>query len=452
MEHKISAPVASFTDLLLDAVCMVDVQGRFVFVSAACERIFGYTQQEMIGMVMLDLVAPADRQRTLAAAQAIMDGHAQVHFENRYTRKDGRLVHIMWSARWSPADQLRVAVARDITVLKQTQAKQAALYAISEAAHTTDELPAMLRRMLHIIGEQLPACGLTVALHDEHGQQSHFCFHVDDSLPQALVPLAGLLCEEVLRGGRALLLAPGRLDGLPGALQAAAGAAPECWIAVPLQSPRGSVGALALQSCQDGCAYTEQDQDLLQFVANQLGTAIERKQLHRRMQFMAMHDELTRLPNRRLFHDRLQTAFARAHRQEGRLSLLFLDLNRFKLINDRYGHACGDLLLQAVAGRIRDCMRETDTLARLGGDEFVVLLENNAQPGDVKLIEQKIHLALANPLQLGDGRQLGISVSIGVAHYPDHGETMQQLLRHADRAMYDAKSLSVAPDFQHMVD
>ena len=99
MKHMISAPVASFTDLLLDAVCMVDVEGRFVFVSAACERIFGYTQQEMIGKFMLDLVAPADRARTLAAARAIMDGHAQTHFENRYLRKDGRLAHIMWSAR-----------------------------------------------------------------------------------------------------------------------------------------------------------------------------------------------------------------------------------------------------------------------------------------------------------------------------------------------------------------
>ncbi|MCX7291204.1 PAS domain S-box protein, partial [Janthinobacterium sp.] len=90
MEHKIlRAPLSSFTDLLLDAVCMVDVDGRFVFVSTACERIFGYTQQEMIGKLMLDMVAPADRARTLAAARAIMDGHAQTHFANRYLRKDG---------------------------------------------------------------------------------------------------------------------------------------------------------------------------------------------------------------------------------------------------------------------------------------------------------------------------------------------------------------------------
>ena len=170
MEPLIRAPMASFADLLLDAICMVDTDGRFVFVSAACERIFGYTQREMIGMVMLDLVAPADRQRTLAAARAIMDGHAQAHFENRYIRKDGSLAHIMWSARWSEADQLRVAVARDITVLKQARQKQAALYAISEAAHASEDLATLFRHIHQILGELLPAAGLYMTLLDQHGQ------------------------------------------------------------------------------------------------------------------------------------------------------------------------------------------------------------------------------------------------------------------------------------------
>lgn len=183
---------------------------------------------------------------------------------------------------------------------------------------------------------------------------------------------------------------------------------------------------------------------MLQFVAKQLATAIERRQLQTQMQFMAMHDELTRLPNRRLFLDRLHTAFARAHRQEGRLSLLFLDLDNFKRVNDEHGHACGDQLLQTVASRLRDCMRETDTLARMGGDEFVVLLESNAAPVDASLIEQKIHAALAAPLHLGDGQQLHIAVSIGVAHYPEDGDTMQLLLRHADQAMYASKVLAAA--------
>ncbi|MGL4748166.1 MAG: PAS domain S-box protein, partial [Shewanella sp.] len=104
-----------FIDLLLDAICVVDKSGRFEFVSAGAERIFGYTSDEMIGMQMLDLVLPEDRERTLAAAEEIMAGRYQLDFENRYIRKDGSIVDIRWSARWSEEYQQRVAVARDIT-------------------------------------------------------------------------------------------------------------------------------------------------------------------------------------------------------------------------------------------------------------------------------------------------------------------------------------------------
>ncbi|WP_150743595.1 PAS domain-containing protein, partial [Pseudomonas fluorescens] len=98
MATRSSAPQASYIDLLLDAACAVDKQCRFVFVSAACERIFGYTPDDLIGQPMIDLVHPADRQRTLDAAREIMDGEPKLNFENRYLRKDGQVVHILWSA------------------------------------------------------------------------------------------------------------------------------------------------------------------------------------------------------------------------------------------------------------------------------------------------------------------------------------------------------------------
>lgn len=440
MEPIVGTPVASFTDLLLDAVCMVDVSGRFVFVSAACERIFGYTQQELIGKLMIDLVAPADRARTLMAARDVMGGQSHINFENRYVRKDGSLVHIMWSARWSEADQLRVAVARDITVVKQAQAVQAALYAISEAAHASDDLTRLFQRSHEIIGELLPASGFSVALQDEARCHLDFAYHVDGSAPQAA--LVRLLCEEVFSKAEPLLLEPGPgMDtALPAMLRAAAGAMVGSALAVPLATAQGTVGVLALCSGTDGARYTELDRNLLLFVASQLAAVIQRQQLHAQMRFMAMHDELTRLPNRRLFHDRLDTAFARAQRQQAQLSLLFIDVNRFKHINDRYGHVCGDVLLQQVARRVGECVRDSDTLARLGGDEFVVLLENIALQADAVLVMQKIHLALAAPFDLGEGVQVDVSVSIGIAHFPDHGSNRQELVAHADEAMYSAKA------------
>jgi diguanylate cyclase (GGDEF)-like protein/PAS domain S-box-containing protein len=445
MEHAIGAPVANFTDLLLDVVCMVDTGGRFVYVSAACETVFGYTQQEMIGMPMIDLVAPADRARTLAAAHNIMNGRSHIDFENRYLRKDGSIVHIMWSARWSEADQLRVAVARDITSLKQARTMQAALYAISEAAHASGDLADLFARSHAIVKELLPASGFGVALCGAAGQGLDFAYHVDDSA-QPDVSLMRLLCEEAVLRAAPILLAPGAIDLLPAPLQAVADTLAGGALAAPLKTHDGLVGVIALRTGADGVPYRNEDRDLLLFVADQLAAAIGRKQLHAQLQFMAMHDELTRLPNRHLFHDRLDTALARAARQQQRLSLLFIDVNRFKLVNDRYGHACGDLLLQQVAQRIAACLRSSDTLARLGGDEFVVLLEDMALPEDAQSVLEKIHLALSAPVELGGAGLLQISVSVGVAHYPGDGNNWQTLMSHADAAMYAAKATAALGD------
>jgi PAS domain S-box-containing protein len=112
---SVPPPPSDLTDLLLDAICMVDAEGRFLAIRGACEAIFGYKPEEMIGRPMIGFVYEPDRPRTLQAVTRIMDGYLQRHFENRYVRKDGRLVHIMWSARWVPEDGVRVAVARDIT-------------------------------------------------------------------------------------------------------------------------------------------------------------------------------------------------------------------------------------------------------------------------------------------------------------------------------------------------
>jgi diguanylate cyclase (GGDEF)-like protein/PAS domain S-box-containing protein len=430
MGYPIDAQVSSFTGLLLDAVCVVDAEGRFVFVSAACERIFGYTQHEMVGKKVVELVFPADRERTLAAAQAVMEGRSHIHFENRYLRKDGGIVHIMWSARWSEADQVRIAVARDITELKQAQAMQAALYALSEAVHASDDLPGLFRCSHEIVGELLPAAGCAVALSDEAAGAARFAYRA--CAPGLDEPMR-LLCDEVLARQAPLLLGPSdEADG-------AAPAPGVCMLAVPLRAAQDTLGVFALHSGNDGATYRGQDRSLLMFVADQLAAAVQRKQMQARLHFMAMHDELTHLPNRRLFHDRLATALARAQRHHTRLALLFIDLNRFKQVNDLHGHLAGDRLLQEVARRIGACMRDSDTLARVGGDEFVVLLEDIVLPLDTAPVVDKIGQALAAPFVLADGLVLATSASIGVACYPDHGRSVQELMSRADQDMYGAK-------------
>lgn len=164
----------------------------------------------------------------------------------------------------------------------------------------------------------------------------------------------------------------------------------------------------------------------------------ERKEIEEHMRHMAQYDGLTHLPNRALFNDRLQQALVAAQRNQGRLALMFIDLDKFKPVNDTYGHAVGDLLLKEVALRMQDCLRESDTAARVGGDEFVVLLPTIETEQDAGLVGGKILRALNQPFELA-GHSLSISSSIGVAVYPYHGSSEKLLVKSADIAMYHAK-------------
>lgn len=164
----------------------------------------------------------------------------------------------------------------------------------------------------------------------------------------------------------------------------------------------------------------------------------ERKDIEEHMRHMAQYDGLTHLPNRALFSDRLQQALAAARRDRNHLALMFLDLDKFKPINDTYGHAVGDLLLKEAAQRIQDCLRASDTAARIGGDEFVVLLPIIEAEQDAGMVGEKIRNALIQPFELA-GHTLHISSSIGVAVYPEHGADEKLLTKSADIAMYHAK-------------
>lgn len=165
----------------------------------------------------------------------------------------------------------------------------------------------------------------------------------------------------------------------------------------------------------------------------------ERLRAQEQLAHAARHDELTDLPNRTLLNDRLSAGIARAERYQRKLGVVYLDLDDFKPINDHYGHETGDCLLQAVAKRLRDTMRQSDTVSRIGGDEFIVSLEQIKSAEDAIAAANKLNTALRQPFSVL-GKQISISASIGIALYPDHGSDPTTLLRHADQAMYTSKS------------
>ena len=164
----------------------------------------------------------------------------------------------------------------------------------------------------------------------------------------------------------------------------------------------------------------------------------ERTYAEEQIKHLAYHDALTGLPNRLLFKDRLTVAISHAQREKTKLAVLFLDLDRFKVINDSLGHNIGDHLLQSVAARIQSCLRDSDTVARLGGDEFTLLLPNLAVAEDAAVVAQKILDAIRYPFHV-EARELFVSTSIGISLYPDDGGDAEALIKNADTAMYQAK-------------
>lgn len=272
-------PPSVLLDLLPDAVCIVDAEGRFLYVNASFQRIFGYAPDEVLGRRTFDLVHPDDRDATLAQAQVVSDGQLQRHFRNRYMHREGHVVDVQWSAIGAAEYGVRIGIAREITELRQAE---------------------------------------------------------------------------------------------------------------------------------------------------------------RELEHLARHDPLTGLPNRHHLQHELGRAMRQAIRTGDGLAVLYLDLDGFKLINDDRGHDAGDRILQEVANRLQQGLRQSDMVARVGGDEFVVLLPGCRATDAARTVADNLRARLLPPYVLAEC-ELTLDASVGIACFPADGDDAETLLVHADRDMYAAK-------------
>jgi diguanylate cyclase (GGDEF)-like protein len=216
------------------------------------------------------------------------------------------------------------------------------------------------------------------------------------------------------------------------------GSIPKAWLGVPF-GKGDNKGIVVVQSYSTDFLFQEKDKQLLSFVAKHINNAIERMEAQQKLQFLALHDPLTDLPNRSLFKDRIQHAFLHCkNNRHDNIAILFIDVDRFKQINDTYGHHVGDNLLIAIVKVIKKGLRNTDTLARLGGDEFAILLDGKIDHETICRITESIINAMADAFNI-DGLNISSSLSIGIATYNDASKNADQLLIDADHAMYQAK-------------
>lgn len=209
-------------------------------------------------------------------------------------------------------------------------------------------------------------------------------------------------------------------------------------LALPVYTEKKLAGFIGFDNTVATGTWNEDDLNLLRITAEIIGNAIARKQSEAIINHMAYHDALTSLPNRILFQNRLEVAILHAKQNARAVAIMILDLDNFKIINDSLGHHTGDLLLKAVAERLMQCVRKSDTIARMGGDEFMIILHEIMQIQDAALIAQKILRTLYQPFQF-NGHEIYTSASIGISLYPQDANDTEGLIKHADIAMYLSK-------------
>jgi diguanylate cyclase (GGDEF)-like protein len=207
----------------------------------------------------------------------------------------------------------------------------------------------------------------------------------------------------------------------------------------PIVCPAGELLGVVALHYRHGQAVGANDRDLSQLASRLSALAIEQRRLHDRLIFQARHDSLTGLPNRHYFMELLEAAVLEARERCGTLAVLFIDLDRFKQINDTLGHAMGDRLLKEVGGRLRRLLTEDDLAGRMGGDEFTIVLTRQPDERSAMQASQDFLQAFRAPHRI-DGNELFVTASIGVALFPKQGANASELLRHADLAMYHAKN------------
>jgi diguanylate cyclase (GGDEF)-like protein/PAS domain S-box-containing protein len=382
-----------------DGIFVADLNGRYTDVNDAGCRMLGYTREEIVGKTIIDFIPPTDAGRLWQSKEQMLQGNVHVA-EWTLRRKDGTYLPVEVSAKILPDGRWQGFV-RDISERKRTeeQLRQAATVFNStmEAiiiANAERKIVAVNQAYTNITGfETEEVLGEDPRVHQSGRHDDEFYREIWESLART-----------------------GQWQG-------------EIW-------NRRKSGEVF--PAWENISVVKDDEGRITNYVSVLSDISTIKQAEERLSQLAHHDALTGLPNRLAFSANLEQALERAKRHKQKVALLFLDLDRFKVINDTLGHAAGDRLLQAVSTRLKECVRAEDTVARLGGDEFTVILGEITQPEDAALLARKIIDAINDPILIED-REVLTSTSIGISIYPDDARNAEDLSKAADAAMYRAK-------------
>jgi diguanylate cyclase (GGDEF)-like protein/PAS domain S-box-containing protein len=388
----------------------VSLEGRFLEVNRSLCEIVGYEKAELERMTFQQVTHPDDLAPDLDNAKRLLAGEIPFYkMEKRYIRKDGRVVWV----------QLTGSLLRD--------AVGAPLHFVAQVEDISDRKAAeqRLRQALELADGVIHAIPDLLFEVDQHGTYVNIWAQTPELLAAPKAALLGRTLDEVLPADSAAVAAA--------SLREADEKRRSFGMVMPLPLPQGMKWFELSVAKKDGVA--EPDKRFIVLSRD----ITERVKTQEQLRQLAYYDTLTELPNRRFLLEKLDWALTQAKRYRRSLAVMFLDLDRFKQVNDRLGHDFGDRLLKAVAARLNETVRHGDIVSRPGGDEFIIVLTEISQPADAVLVAAKIIEALATPVEIGP-HQIEIGTSIGIAIYPVDGmDDARELMKKADSAMYMAK-------------
>ena len=430
-----------------DVITRHSVNGIWLYASPACKAILSYTPEEMLGHQWMDFVHPEDVESVLTCWAAPRNSGETATFTFRFRREDGLYIWLESTCR-TLTDSITGAARefhsslRDVTARREMQFREQIRAQVLEMIAEGNPLNDILRRLIDAAEQQEPgamAAGVMIS-----GGQLHHCapnlptqlgFSIERQMYRLLSRFSALAAQTTERVIVCdLLNDPAWEEMRPAFVELGLKC---CWTTLILSRRRDAAGAFTLyrRDCQRPGSSTV---ELMKLASELTSVAVDQRQLSDQLTFQARHDGLTHLPNRAMFTDRLEQTLATSARSGRPGAVLVVDVDRFKHVNDTYGHQAGDQLLCEVAARLGRRLRKSDTLARMGGDEFAMILADLTQASDAELVAASLIEEFAAPTRL-QGREIFVSVSLGCAIFPLNGTDTVTLLKNADLAMYSAK-------------
>jgi len=419
-QRKTEARFRAMSDASPLGIFVSDTAGDCVYTNAAYHKISGLTFEQTLGTSWSTAIHPDDRERVLSDWHAAAFNRESFQSEARFLREDETIVwtrlnaaamndgrkslghvQVVEDITERKSSELHISIAEE-TLFEEKERAQVTLNSIGDAVLTAD-LQGNLT-YLNLAAEKMTGWSCKEAL----GLPLCQVFNIIDGATRLTAenPAQRAITEDktVGLGSDCMLI---RRDGSEAAIEDSS---------APIHNRSGQViGAVIV--CHD---------------------VSEARSMVLKMSHLALHDILTGLPNRLLLTERLSQAMGLARRNRKQIALLFMDLDNFKQVNDSFGHAFGDQLLQMVAKRLVTCVRTTDTVCRQGGDEFVILLPEIEHSRDAAQVAEKLLAAIAEPQKIDDN-ELHVTLSIGISIFPDDGESVDLMMMNADNAMYKAK-------------